>query len=174
MPQIKATEYSKIVSAHSSASSRLDEAAKIEHLPKALKDEVKALIKKFKDYDLAQHREKGKMLTGKMLTAEELKQIVIDASGYTKWIIDTQFDEEEPSNYQYLLDRYGVDVADKSKIVEYRISRKVNSRDDLWLVSFTVFPGHVEISYDTNRVGYGEDNLIANKDIKKVIEAQFD
>jgi DNA gyrase/topoisomerase IV subunit A len=175
MPKIKTSEYSKIVQAHSNASSNLKGISETNHLPQALKDEVKALMQKFKDYDLEQHRETAKMLTGSVMTAEELQQIVVDATGYTKWKLSSDFEEDDAQqDHTHLLKHYGVDVADKRAIKMYRFTRNSNSRSDLWLISFTCFPGHAYISFDTGRVGWDAQGIVPNKDIESTVAANCD
>lgn len=170
MYKMNKSSYSKKLQDYEMSLSRLKDIKKLSHLPKELQTQVQNLITVFEKYDMNQHKDKSVELTGNILTEDEVKEIVVDASGYTKWTVEKQ---EEDQDHECLKDTYGVEF-DDSKAVTYLVSRQVRSRDDLWLISFTCLPGHVYLGFDTGRVGYGIEKILKNTQAMSNIAAQFD
>lgn len=167
--KIKSSEYSKALYAYNTTVSSLESLAKTTHLPDDLKKKIKELHIKFKAYNIAQHKEIGINLEGKILTVEEIKEIVLDATGYTRWSV---YKDEDDLDHSWLLEHFGIDV-DVEKIVTYMVERNTNSRSEIFLIKVTVLPGNVYLTFDTGRAGYGIEHLVDNKDMKKNIESQF-
>ena len=166
---VKASDYSKKVTAHNIAVSRLTDVSKIDNLPKELKMEVDVLISFFKAYDMEQHKEKGIKLTGEILTGEQVLEIVINATGYTKW----SFFKEEDFNPDWVREQFNLDVKDE-EIVEYKIERSAKSRNDVWMISVVCLPGCIHVGFDTGRADYFIEHLIPNADAEKEIEKNFE
>jgi hypothetical protein len=166
---IKSSEYSKKETAYRVAVSRLKDVAALDNLPQELKDEVNVLISFFKTYDMEQHKDKGIKLTGEILSQDEVLSAVIDATGYKKWSIfkDDDFDPK------WIINEFNLNVKEDD-IVEYRVDRSTNSRNDIFMVTVICLPGCVYVGFDTGRADAYIEHLIPNADIRKEIEANFD
>lgn len=167
--KIKTSDYSKKEAAHSMALHRLQDVSKINNLPQDLKTEVENLISFFKAYDMSQHKESGIKLEGKVLTEEEVLQAVIEATGYTKW---SSFKEED-FNPNWIREKFNLDLK-KEDIIEYKVERSTNSRNDVFMISVTCLPGCVNLGFDTGRADHYLDYLVQNEKLKKEIEQNFD
>jgi hypothetical protein len=168
---VKTSNYSKKVTAHSIAVSRLTDVSRIDNLPTELKMEVDVLISFFKAYDMGQHKDKGIKLEGDTLTKEQVLELVINATGYKKWSFFV--DEEYDFNPDWVREQFNLDVKDED-IVEYKLERSAKSRNDVWLITVVCLPGCVHLGFDTDRADHYIDHLVPNTNAEKEIEKNFE
>jgi hypothetical protein len=168
------TQYAKTKRAYMRALSTIEELSKNKDLPDDLIVDIFELRSKFNDYDITTHKEKGRTLTGTVLTEQEAVKAVIDATGYNRWSIENLDEEGETHEHRikHLKENYGVEF-DESEFKRYSISRETRSRDDFWLVQIYAFAGHCWFSMDTGRADMCLDKIISNDELTESIEANF-
>lgn len=110
-------------------------------------------------------------LEGKVYTGSEIRELIVEASGYTKWSKD--WDEEELSfdEIEDIKMQFNVDF-DLEEVKKYIYSRNTNSRDDLSMIIVTALPDYFEVELHTNRAGYGLKGLVDKAELLKGIEEE--
>lgn len=161
---IKNTEYTKIFRAVDMSLGKLEDISKLENLPLALKEKIHLVIQDFKNYDLNVHLPKLVELKGDILTEDQAKQIIVEATGYTKWRADLDTDQEWKKS-EYFARTYGVSVKE-DEIVPYMFFRKTNSRDEVFLVTMLCLPNCAYVSYDTDRADGDLGGLVKNAELE--------
>lgn len=173
---IESSDFSKKLRDYQKAVSVLKSVQGFDNLPKDLKDQFAVFQKQVEVYDIEKHREKLITLSGPILTDIEVKNIVIEASGYTRWSIEPRSKEEYQETCQHykniLLDYYNLDIAIED-IKVHEIARSTNSRNDIFLVQFACVPGHVYVDLHTGRVGYDLEKILPNESILERLISEF-
>ena len=135
-----------------------------------LKQKIQELLKeaskiKFKNID-------AKMLEGKVATPDEILQMIIDSSGYTKWKLDnTELVSSE--DLKSLKDNYNIDFKEET-INQYMFSRSTRDRNSLGMIIVKALPGLFQVDLHTDRVGYSLSGLVNVKQFKQGIAVESD
>lgn len=173
---ITTSNYSKKVQAYEQTLYEIERLAQNVNLPEEIIKEIKGFHSKLKKYEIKKHEVKLISLKGKLIGKEEIKKILVDATGYTRWSVveEDRESREEERGYgsEWLVKNFGVSF-DEEKVKYFTAERSTQNRDEIYLIDFTVLPGSVYMSFDTDRVGYDIKYLVPNKDIKKEVAAQF-
>ena len=171
---MQTTQFSKTKQAYERALSTIEHLTNNNDIPQALNLEIVDLLNKFKNYDITLHQEKGSLLTGAVLTAQEALKSVIDATGYNHWGLENLGEDGNTNEHmiKHLKENYGVDF-DENEFQKYNISRKTNSRNDFWLVQVYAFAGHCWFTMDTGRADMCIARVLANEELTASIEANF-
>jgi hypothetical protein len=171
---IQSTSYSKQLQAYELAHSRISSLiTDTKDLPKPLKDKLIELKNLFKSYDMSQHKTMLKVLEGKILSNQEILEIVKDATGYTKWSENRDMANDFGNSFTWLSDHFGVDV-ENSEVRYLALERSTHSRNEIFLIQFYILPGNVYVEMDTGRANWGSDMLLSNDDIAKYLQRQMD
>jgi copper chaperone CopZ len=113
-----------------------------------------------------------KKMNGKIFNSDEIKELIIEASGYTKWsLIDSEI--LKVADVKSYKDNYGIDF-NETEIHNYVFERPVNSRNDVNLIIVTAFPDLFDVEIHTGRAGYGLDGLVNKEEFFKGINAEFE
>lgn len=169
---IKESAQSKQHADFSRAKDQIDALLKYtQKLPKELHEMAKDFQKQFESYDMSQHDEPLKKITGELLSDAALLAMVKEATGYTKWSVSHDFDNDLAETVKWFRERFGIDV-NQENIRDVAVERSVNNRSALWLIQFRIVPGHAYVSFDSGRVGIGSEVLIANADLPKYLAHQ--
>lgn len=167
---MKKTNYSAQLDAYESLQAKMRDALAIKNLPEEIMKELNKCSNFLSSYDMKQHdTEKKENLKGKLLTEKQVKQLVVNATGYTKWEVE-ELSDDDCHDKEYLKKEFGVEF-NSSK--EYHVTRQSNSRSDLWLIGFTCLPGHVYITLDTGRVGWSIDKILPNDKALEELEKEL-
>ena len=141
----------------------LEEAPELKQKIKELLTEASKI--KFKNID-------AKMLEGKVATPEEILQMIMDSSGYTKWKLDnTELVSSE--DLKSLKDNYNIDFKEKT-INQYMFSRSTKDRNALGMIIVTALPGLFQVDLHTDRVGYSLTGLVNVKHFEQGIAVESD
>ena len=167
------TKFSETKRAYDNTLSTLKDLTKNKKIPPKLLAALKEVKKEFEDYEINLHKEELKKLNGEVMTAQYALEAVIEATGYTRWKLENNPEEDNQVIIDYLKETYGIDI-EKSKFKEHKIYRDVNSRNDFWLVNIYAFEGHCWFSMDTGRADAVIDNIITNDELVKEIKKIFD
>lgn len=112
------------------------------------------------------------MLEGKVATQEEILQMIIDSSGYTKWKLDNT-EVISSDEVKSLKDTYNIDFKDNT-ISRYMFTRSTRDRNALGMIIVTVLPGLFQVDLHTDRVGYDLPGLVNVKQFEQGIAAESD
>lgn len=172
---IKKTKNSEYEYAVSILQARLDNLLRdhyLEKLPLDIKQKLQDFHDELGNYKVANDKTQYKTIKGKVLTDKELKKIIVDATGYTKWELEEteQLDQEDVKNMQ---DEFGVTFTEQP-IYCYRYYRETNSRNDVNMIIITALPGYHEVGIATDRADSYIEGLIKSSDLKKQIEKNMD
>lgn len=167
---VKSSEFSKKMYVYNDSLEKLRRLTQEKELPESLRSECLALHKKFLDYDMQQHADPKKSLTGNVLTREEAAEILLNTSGYIKWKGEENTSEVEDLK-NHFQEEYSVNITD-FKVYEFH--KSTNNRNEIYFVGFHCMPGHVSVSMSTDRVGFGSDSLIPNAELAAYMQGQFD
>lgn len=140
-------------------------------LPQELKDKLMAVKEEFKNYKVEKQTSQYKSINGKVLNKDEIKELIVDATGYTKWKLD-ETETLEKEEIVELQDEFNVTFSEK-KIYRYRYFRNTNSRNDVNMITVTALPGYNQVDIDTDRAGISLEGLVTPKEMKKQIEAEM-
>lgn len=141
-------------------------------LPQELKDKLIAVKEELKAYKVDKPTSQYKTISGKILDKKEIKELIVDATGYTKWILDETETLDKEAIVE-LQDEFNVTFKEK-KIYRYRYFRNTNSRNDVNMITVTALPGYNQVDIDTDRAGISLEGLLTPKEMKKQIEAEME
>lgn len=112
-----------------------------------------------------------KILDGEILNSEQIKEMIIEASGYTKWSVDQDeiLGEQEIKDYKK---NYNIDF-EQTEIHNYVFYRSVNNRNDVNIIIVTAFPGLFNVDIQTGRAGYTLEGLVDKKGFVNGVSAEF-
>lgn len=118
---------------------------------------------------------KVKMLEGDMLTKEQILQIIIKATGYKKWKLDS-VKKLSKAEIKDLKEEYAIGFQEKtinSYIFICEIHNKNLLQNMLKSVIVTVLPSIVQIDLVTKTICYQLDGLYTTKEMAKALKAEY-
>jgi predicted DNA binding CopG/RHH family protein len=114
-----------------------------------------------------------KILSGEILDGNQIKELIVNATGYTKWKLDTT-ETLEPEDLDSIKKNFNVDFKENG-IQKYLFSRNTNNRNALCTIIVTSLPGKIfEVALQTDRAGYGLDGLVNVKEFLGAVEMESD
>lgn len=148
----------------------------LDHYLTKLPADVKQKLQNFHDelgnYKVEHDQTKYKTIKGKVLTSKDIKKIIVEATGYTKWELD-ETEQLEAEDIVSLQDEFGVTFAEQD-IYRYRYYRETNSRNDVNMIIVTALPGYNEVGIATDRADTYLGGLVTVSEMKKGIEDNMD
>lgn len=114
----------------------------------------------------------AKQIEGKVYNAEEILEMIKDASGYTKWKFDytERMDTEDVNEIK---EDFNIEF-EEQEVMRHIFSRSTNDRNALSMIIVTALPGLFKVELQTDRVGYGLDGLVNVKKFEQGIAAESD
>jgi superfamily I DNA/RNA helicase len=144
----------------------------LQNLPQDIKQKIKDFKTELKAYKIQKDTSGYKVLNGQVLDADQILQIILEASGYNKWSLQ-ETEQLSQEDVESIKDRFGVSFEEKT-IQTYRFSRSTKHRDDVNMVTVTAVPGYNEVGIDTDRAGVYIEYLVTPKEMKSELESNFD
>lgn len=144
----------------------------LNNLPQDIKQKLQNFHDELGNYQADNDKSQYKLICDKVLTKEEVKEIIVDASGYTCW----QLEETEKLNKEEiedLQDEFGITFKEE-KIYRYRYYRSTNNRNAVNMITVTALPGYNQVDIDTDRAGISLEGLVTPKEMKTQIEEQME
>lgn len=141
----------------------------LDGLPIVIRKKVEEFIVEVGQYEFT-NEDIIKSLSGETAKKEEILDIIVKATGYTKWSLEekTKLTKEDIKNIQK---KYAVSFSD-TEIYEYRFFRKTNSRNDVNMITVTAIPGYFQISVDTDRADFVFPDLLTSEEAIKELERE--
>lgn len=147
----------------------LNEISNTKNLPKNLKEAVDLVTNLFSNYDVEQFSKPMRKITGAQLTAQELLDILANASESTKWKVE---DYDDAADIDFFRNSLNLDVL-HSDAKKFTASRSVKSKEDVDFLIFTCLPGHVFVEVQTYSVGYNSEKVMTNNKLESYLCCQF-
>lgn len=135
-----------------------------------MKKKLQSLINDFKNISFEDNL--GTILNGKVLDKEEIKELIIEATGYTKWEVD-HIEKLSSEEIDSIKKQFNVNFKEEA-IYRYGYSRKTNSRNNIHMIIIMSIPGFLDVEIHTGRAGYGLEELVnPNEFVKRLkVEAE--
>lgn len=161
------TTYSKIAAAVKRTEHDVRKLAETKHLPKTFQQRLVQLAEELRGHSLDQYREPLQEVCGDYTSSADLLMLVKEASDAQKWTVSEHTGEmaaEMGMPASEFRDTFGLNVNDDDVKV-YELYRETRNRDLVYMVVASCIPGHVFLTYSTDRVGMAAEAPIANADI---------
>lgn len=110
------------------------------------------------------------VIKGKIYNVEEIINMIKDSSNYTNWKL-SESETLDVENLQELKEEYSIDFEEK-KISRHMIYRRIDDRDAVSVIIVTALPDLFKVELYTDRVGYGLEGLVDEKQFKSGIMAE--
>lgn len=136
-------------------------------LPQSIREQIETFQERIKknNYETETNIQ---VLNGKTATEKEILDLIVQATGYTKWVLEDTI-EVKSARIEEIKKQYAV-TFDTKKIVQYMFSRNVNSRDDINMITVMALPGYFKILMDTDRADVSIEELITSEEAVQKIE----
>lgn len=144
----------------------------LSNLPQDIKQKLQNFHDELGNYQANNDKSQYKEIKGKVLTKEEVKEIIIDASGYVRWKLE-ETNELEKEEIEDLQNEFGITFKEE-KIYRYRYYRSTNNRNAVNMITVTALPGYNQVDIDTDRAGISLEGLVTAKEMKTQIEEQIE
>ena len=108
-------------------------------------------------------------IIGEQLNAQQIYDILVDASGYTKWKLEEYNDDPDIDFFRNSLN---LDVQE-SDAKKFTASRNAKSKRDVYFLIFTSLPGHVFVELQTSNVGYSSEKVIPDNKLSSYWAGEF-
>lgn len=168
---IKKHDSSKRIQSVNSIQKNLENCLNVKEVPDSIREQITQLQAEISSLNFKSLNEPAFTLTGNISTAEEVLAIINELSDYNKWdVVNEALDKDE---LEWIKEHYNVDF-NNADIKNYFISRPSKHRNEVSVVKVIALPQYFHVSYQTNSVGWSEDNLLTLKEFKSSIHGNVD
>lgn len=111
------------------------------------------------------------LLEGTIFDSEEIKKMIIEGTGYTRWELseESALSKNDINKYK---DKYNVDFKEKD-INSYLYERSVNGRDEIYMLRVIVFPSVFYVEMHSGRAVCNLGGLLNEKEFVEELQTEF-
>lgn len=133
-----------------------------------IKRQIKNILKDVKNVEF--NNGEPQVLKGAVLNREEIKELIIEATGYTRWSV-AQYELLSKEQIEDYKKNYNIEF-EQTDIHNYVYYRSNSNRDMVNMLDVIAFPDCFAVSIHTDSAGYSLDGLVDKKEFLEMVRAE--